>query len=319
MKYSKYTRSIMSGLLCALIVTLCPSRMNAQDMTTYYTVMHPEQFEIDWTGFYTSMTEKTEQVRKELPNKLDLAYGTDPKQKLDIYLPNETKATSAPVFLFLHGGGFREGDRAHYGAVAAPFAKHGIITAVASYRLTVDGFHYPDQPNDVKSAVKWLYENIAQYGGNPESIFVGGHSAGAILSADIGGNRGWMETMGIPENILKGIVPVSGPYDMRAEGRPGERDSYATTPELRTRASPILHVENPAPNAVVAVGSLEKYQESSEEFVAKLRAAGSQAQYLLLEGEDHKDTALEMVDESSTLFQAILRMIVQNDQTGKIQ
>ena len=61
-----------------------------------------------------------------------------------------------------------------------------MITAVASYRLTGSGAHYPDQPDDVKSTVKWLFENISQYGGNPENIYVGGHSAGAILSADIG-------------------------------------------------------------------------------------------------------------------------------------
>lgn len=313
MNHPKNTFSLLSGFMCVLTLALNLSEANAQDMSKYYTVMHPEKFEIDWAGFYESMSEKTAQVRKELPNHLDLSYGSNPKQKLDIYLPMGTKSNAAPVFLFLHGGGFREGDRAQYGAVAAPFAKHGIITAVASYRLTVDGFHYPDQPNDVKAAVKWLYENISQYDGDPNSIYVGGHSAGAILSADIGGNRDWMESMGLPKVILKGIVPVSGPYDMRAEGRPGERDAYATTPELRAQASPILHVENPAPNAVVAVGSLEKYQQSSQEFVAKLRANGANAQYVLLEGEDHKDTALEMVDENSTLFQAVLGMIKQNE------
>jgi acetyl esterase/lipase len=311
MKSFKSTFATHSGLLGILLLISSPTLVTAQDMSKYYTVTHPDEFEIDWTGFYNLMTEKTARIRNELPHHLNLPYGAHPKQKLDIYLPRGTDLSSAPVFLFLHGGGFREGDRAQYGAIAAPFAKHGIITAVASYRLTEDGFHYPDQPNDMKAAIKWIFENISQYGGDRESIYAGGHSAGAILSADIGGNRDWMEQMWLPKEILKGIVPVSGPYDLREGGRPGERSAYAPTPELLEQASPILHVNDPVPAAIVAVGSVEKYQQSSLEFVEKLQARGCRAEYLLLEGEDHKDTALSLANPESELFQAVLRMITR--------
>ena len=65
------------------------------------------------------------------------------------------------MLLFLHGGGFREGDRKQYGYVGEPFAKHGIITVVASYRLT-PGFTHPAQPDDTKAIVAWIHKNIAQ-------------------------------------------------------------------------------------------------------------------------------------------------------------
>jgi len=299
---------IAASIFSILLLILGLTEVNAQDMSKYYTVMHPDEFKIDWTGFYQLMNEKTAEIREELPHHLDLPYGTDPKQKLDIYLPKGTQISSAPVFLFLHGGGFREGDRAQYGAIAEPFAKNGIITVVASYRLTGDGFHYPDQPNDVRDAIKWLFENISQYGGDPELIYVGGHSAGAIITADIGGNRAWMEEAGLPKRILKGVVPVSGPYDLREAGKPGEQSSYAPTPHLREEASPILHIYDPAPVAIVAVGSEEKYQQTSLELVKALQAAGCKAQYLLLDG-DHKDTVLSMTKEGSALFQAVLDMI----------
>ena len=103
---------------------------NAQDMSQYYTVQNPDDFTIDWTGFYHRMNEHTARVRDEFPHHLDLAYGTDPKQVLDLYLP-AGEVSNAPVFLFLHGGGFREGDKAHYGSVAEPFVKAGVITVVA--------------------------------------------------------------------------------------------------------------------------------------------------------------------------------------------
>ena len=294
--------------MLAVLLTFFAAVTNAQDMSKYYTVMHPEDFTIDWTGFYKRNNEHTARVREHYPHHLDLAYGSDPKQVLDLYLP-EGEVSDAPVFLFLHGGGFREGDKAHYGSVAEPFVNRGVITAVASYRLTGSGAHYPDQPDDTKSTVKWLFENISQYGGNPENIYVGGHSAGAILSADIGVDRAWLVEMGMPREILKGIMPVSGPYDVRARGRPGEVYTYAPTPELREQASPILHVTDPVPVALVAVGSEEAYQESSMAFTETLKAAGVDVHYLLLDGQDHADTALSLANENSELFKQALGMI----------
>ena len=306
----RFGRSVFCSLAVLAVISFAVAvpQAGAQDISKYYTVMHPDEFEIDWKAFYETMSARTVDVRSRYPHHLDLAYGNDPKQKLDLYLP-EGKASGAPVFLFLHGGGFREGDRAQYGAVAKPFLDRGIICAVASYRLTGDGFHYPDQTNDTQSAIKWLYQNIGEHGGDPDSLYVGGHSAGAILSADVGVDRDWMREAGLPQSALKGIVPVSGPYDLREQGRAGERSAYAPTPELLERASPVLHVDDAVPEAIVAVGSLEGYQESSMELVERLEAAGSSATYLLLEGQDHKDTALSLADPDSELFKAVLRMI----------
>lgn len=295
--------------LIVVLLVLPTGALFAQDMSKYYTVQNPDDFTIDWTGFYHRMNEHTARIRDQFPHHLDLAYGSDPKQRLDLYLP-EGEVSNAPVFLFLHGGGFREGDRAHYGSVAEPFVTSGVVTAIASYRLTGSGAHYPDQPDDVKSTVKWLFENIKQYGGNPEALYVGGHSAGAILSADIGVDRAWLVEMGMPKEILKAIIPISGPYDVRARGRPGEVYTYAPTPELREQASPILHVNDPVPVALVAVGSEEGYQESSVAFTEALKAAGVDARYLLLEGEDHADTALSLANGDSELFRQALEMIL---------
>ena len=297
--------------LLALLLAFVAGAANSQDMSQYYTVQNPGDFTIDWTGFYHRMNERTAQVREQFPHHLDLAYGEDAKQRLDLYLP-EGEVADAPIFLFLHGGGFREGDRAHYGAVAEPFIKAGVITAVASYRLTGSGAHYPAQSNDVKSAVKWLYDNAGEHGGNPAALYVGGHSAGAILSADIGVDRGWLEEMGMPKGILKGIIPISGPYDVRERGRPGEVYTYAPTPELREQASPILHVNDPVPIALVAVGSEEKYQETSTAFTEALQAAGVDARYLLLDGQDHADTALALADGDSELFRQVLEIILED-------
>jgi acetyl esterase/lipase len=301
-----------SGLLLAATTSA-----HSQDASQYYTVQHPEQFKTDWTGFYRQADARTAAVRSELPHQLDLQYGENVKQRLDLYFP-AIKAATAPVFLFLHGGGFREGDRAQYGFVAKPFALSGIIVAVASYRLTGDGFRYPSQLEDAKLAVEWLYRSIKRYGGNPDRIFVGGHSSGAILAADIDVDRSWLERSGIPKHVLRGIAPVSGPYDLRTPGQPSAENvfwsGYVPTPELRAQASPILHIVDPAPAAVVAAGSTEdegydNYVASSKAFVAKLLAHGTHAQYLSLPGAAHKDTVLALGDEKSELSRAVIQMI----------
>ncbi|HEX2140507.1 MAG TPA: alpha/beta hydrolase [Woeseiaceae bacterium] len=276
----------------------------AQDASRYYTVMHPEEFEIDWGAFYEEAERRTANVREQLPHHLDLAYGEDPKQRLDLYLP-EGEVEGAPVFLFLHGGGFREGDRAQYGFVAEPFAARGIITAVASYRLTGDGHHYPAQPQDAKAAVEWLYRKVAQYGGDPEALYVGGHSAGAILAADLGVDRAWLEERGIPQSVLRGIAPISGSYDLR-----GAEREYTPTPKAEVSASPLLQIEAPVPAAVVAVGSVEeKYLASSRELVERLERAGASAELVVAEGEDHRDTVVSLGDADSRVFREILAMI----------
>jgi acetyl esterase/lipase len=297
----------------AALMCLAPLALpvQAQDASTYYTVQHPKDFKIDWAAVYRKAEAMTAETRAELPHFLDIPYGSNVKQRLDLYLPIK-KPKHAAVLLFLHGGGFREGDRAQYGFVARPYAAHGIITAVASYRLTGDGFKYPDQPEDARLALQWLYRNVAQYGGDPGRLYLAGHSAGAILSADLGVDTSWMQRYGIPTSALRGIAPVSGIYIMAVPDRPGELNVYASTAELAKRASPLLHVTAPVPAAVIAVGGAEnsgQFAETSQQLADKMKAAGVHATFLLLKGEDHKDTVLSFADEHSELFQDVLRMI----------
>jgi acetyl esterase/lipase len=278
----------------------------AQDWTTYYTVVHAKDFEIDWGKFYQTAEAKTMQVRKELRNQLDVPYGNDPKQRLDLYFPAK-QASNAPVLVFLHGGGFREGDRKQYGYVAEPFAKQGILTVVASYRLT-PAFSHPAQPDDAKAIVAWIYQNIARHGGNPNAIYVSGHSAGAILAADIGVDLAWMDAMKIPRSALRGIVPISGSYDLRG----AKRKEYLQTPEAEEKASALLHVNAPAPVAIVAYGSQEdRLKEPSAALVKAIQAKGSQAETLMLDGKDHAGAVWELSDANSALTKAMLAMIKQ--------
>ena len=222
-------------LLPIVVGLLLAAASTAQDRSKYYTNQHPEEFlPLDWIAFYDEIDASTAATRKEFPHHLDLAFGNDPKQKLDLYLPKE-KAEGAPTFLFLHGGGMREGDRAHYGYIARPFAANGIITAVASYRLASNGFQYPAQPEDAAAAVAWIHKHVEEYGGDPQRIYVGGHSAGALLAAYLGVQGAWRQKKGIPDGVLKGIAPVSAPYD----GEDAETEAEIATARVVRRAGEV--------------------------------------------------------------------------------
>jgi acetyl esterase/lipase len=281
--------------------------VGAQDKSKYYSVTHASEYKINWKAFYDTIDDMTTDVRQQLPHHLDIAYGSDPKQKLDIYLPKK-KPVGAPVFVYIHGGGFFEGDRLHYGYVAGPMANNGIITVVMSYRLTPQ-FRFPDQPQDVEQALAWVYHNIKSYGGNRNRIYIAGHSAGAILAAYVAVKTDWLARMSLPANLIKGSVPISARYDLRkaVSNRPSE---YTSTPESQEQASPILHIEHPPRRMIVARGGLEEaIDKPSQEFAEKLREKGSRVEVIVGDGLDHDGIAISLRDENAKLTQAILKII----------
>lgn len=280
--------------------------VSAQDISTYYTVMHPSEFAIDWKAAYLKGEELTAAARNELPNELSLPYGSDPKQRLDVYLPKD-KPTAAPVLIFLHGGGDREGDRAQYGYVARPFAKHGIITVVASYRLQ-PAFAWPAQRDDAQAVVAWVYRNIRSHGGDPNRIYLSGHSAGSQLTAILSYRDGWRHTMSLPNDVIKGAVLISS---LAAGPNAG-----VTDPALRAELDVLNNIKSPPLRNVMAVGSSELEgpkgvdgRKKADQLVANVRAEGSDVQFLMPKDMDHAEIVLSLNDEDSELTKAVLAMI----------
>ena len=276
-----------------------------QDFTTYYTVMHPDKFEINWEAFYRKFEHMTMQTRELLPHDLNIVYGDDPKQRLDVYFPT-TEPESAPVLVFLHGGGNREGDRLQYGYVAKLFAGHGIITVVASYRLQ-PAHAWPAQRDDAQAVLAWVYRNIGDMGGDPDRIFVSGHSAGSRLAAFLSYRANWLDQMSLPRDLIKGAALISGiPPVPSTEELPDAK--------MRAEANVLARVDNPPPRNLIVLGSLEAESaglllENSMKLADALRATEADVDFLVPEGYDHATIVLSLGDEESELFAAILGMI----------
>lgn len=144
----------------------------------------------------------------------DILYGNDKQRHLlDIHTPNPTPTAAVPVIMFFHGGGFVEGYKNSvgefiYGNVADYFARHGLLGVNCTYRLA-PGAPWPAGAEDVGAAVKWVRENIADYGGDPDKVFVIGHSAGAAHVAQFALHKDLQRADG---HGAAGVVLMSGTY-----------------------------------------------------------------------------------------------------------
>ncbi len=168
------------------------------------------------------------------------------KHRLDLYTPKSTKP--APVLMFIHGGGWQMGDRWQYALVGRRMAERGIACAVISYRLS-PGVKHPEHIRDCARAFAWLYRNVGKYGGDPERMFVSGHSAGGHLTALLALDPQWLEAEGVPAGAVRGAVPISGVLDVPPPGKGPKvtynmyRNAFGMKPEVRRAANPLNHLE----------------------------------------------------------------------------
>src|SRR5262249_162151 len=151
----------------------------------------------------------------------DIAYfegeGADPaKHKLDLYLPRGQK--DFPVLFFIHGGTWSSGDRKLYAPLGETFAKNGVGVVIISYRLSPKVQH-PAHIEDVAKAFAWTVNNIGKHGGNPEQIFVSGHSAGGHLSALLATDDTYLKAEKLTVGNIKGVLALSGVYTVVPVGK----------------------------------------------------------------------------------------------------
>jgi len=165
---------------------------------------------------------------------LDVAYGSGPLQKLDIYLPAKG-GRDLPLLLYLHGGGFTHGYKEWMGLSAPPIVAAPAVFVSVSYQLA-PGDQHPVHLRDCLRALAWIHGHAADLGASADRIFVGGHSAGAILAAHMALRGDLYADYGLPTDAIKGCFPTSGTYDMRELEDYGEEPSPSDGPHDRQTA-----------------------------------------------------------------------------------
>jgi len=178
------------------------------------------------------------------PCVLDVAYGDDYWQKLDIYLPpgpSADRGRGLPVFVCIHGGGWTHGYKEWMGFMAPPLVSLPAVFVSISYRLA-PAVRYPAPLDDCLAALAWIHANIARHGGDPGRIVVGGHSAGAHLASLVALRRDLYGPHGLPADVVKACFPFSGVYDFTDEGAAATGSALLGDGAMRREASPLFHV-----------------------------------------------------------------------------
>ncbi len=188
-----------------------------------------------------------------ITEKLDIPYASASElEKLDVFAP--PKARDCPVVIFVHGGGWIIGDKnllGLYRSVGRFLARHGLVGVLINYQLS-PAVKYPEHVKDVARAFAWTRRHIAEYGGDPNRIFLAGHSAGAHLVALLATDSSYLKDPKLKltaqdRSAIRGVIAVSGVYRI-----PGPEEFREM---IREMADALLEItgKNPVVTALLPV------------------------------------------------------------------
>ncbi|MBS0211535.1 MAG: alpha/beta hydrolase [Planctomycetes bacterium] len=219
------------------------------------------------------------------------SYGQDSKQSLNVYVPAKAPASgSLPVLVWVHGGGWRNGDKDNRSgkALCQAWADQGTVAVGLDYRLT-PAVKHPAHVEDVAAGVAWVHTNIATHGGDPRRVFLLGHSAGAHLVALVATAPQFLQAHDLaPSDALAGVMPIdTASYDLTATRAPIVRkmisDAFGDNQPTLVEASPLLQVrKHPAGCPAFIIATVKQRPEAVEESES-LRAALPKAELIVVD------------------------------------
>ncbi|KAE9647934.1 alpha/beta hydrolase [Pseudomonas sp. PB103] len=216
-----------------------------------------------------------------------IAYGDDPRQKLDVYVPRHP-LKGAPVVVFFYGGSWNSGDRGDYTFVGEALASRGIVAVLADYRLYPQ-VRYPLFLEDGARAVAWTKAHISEYSGNPQRLYLMGHSSGAYNASMLALDTNLLGAVGMSPKDLSGWIGLAGPYDFLPIENPDVRPVFFW-PDSPAQSQPINHVSRGAPPALLIAASKDNLVNPTRNtggLASKLRKASVPVQDLYYSRPSH--------------------------------
>ncbi|WP_286719654.1 alpha/beta hydrolase [Devosia sp. 63-57] len=221
-----------------------------------------------------------------------IAYADGTRHKLDVYAP-EQRGAPAPVVFFIYGGGWNRGERSDYQFVGRALASRGFVTVIADYRL-VPEVVYPGFLEDSANALRWVQDNIANYGGDPNRLFLAGHSAGAYNAVMLALDPSFLKEYGVTMPIL-GVAALSGPYDFYPFEYDEVRTTFGSAPNPQG-TQPINLITADSPPMYLATGTTDPIvrMQNTERFADRLRAQGVWVTTQYYDGFGHMEPVIAM-------------------------
>jgi arylformamidase len=257
------------------------------------------------TGRYVT---NSEAVRARIGAPKRFSYGSTPIEGFDLYA---TTKSNAPVQVFVHGGAWRAGLARDYATPAEMFVNAGAHFAVLDFNNVIETKgDLMTMAKQVRSAVAWICKNAASFGGDPNRVFVSGHSsgghlAGVVLVTD------WKGEFGLPSDAVKGGVCCSGMFDLKPV-RLSKRSEYVTfTDEVEQALSTQRHLDRLNCPVALCYGTLEtpEFQRQSRDFAAAVKAAGKPVSLHVGQGYNHFEMNETLASPYGVFGRAVLEQM----------
>lgn len=248
--------------------------------------------------------ETSEKVRSAISNRKTFDYGPTLMERLTVY---PAAQPGSPVLLFVHGGYWRMGIGDDFDFIATGPIKSGFTVVIVTYALAPH-VGIPEIARQVRSSISWTAKNISSLNGDPEKIFIAGHSAGAHLVA-MAASTHWAD-YGLKTDTIKGILAISGLYDLEPITQTFIQPAIRITPEQVLNSSPIRLIRRSAIPLTVSWGALEtaEFKSQSAEYLAAWTKAGNTGNSLIVAGTDHFTILKQFETAEGQLTQALIAL-----------
>ncbi|OXC75104.1 alpha/beta hydrolase [Caballeronia sordidicola] len=216
----------------------------------------------------------------------DIAYGSDRRQVLDVYVPAAASPEPRPVVVFFYGGSWQNGDRGNYLFVAQALTSRGYVAVLPDYR-TYPETAFPGFVNDAAAATRWTRDHAHEFGGDPSRLFVMGHSAGAHLAALIATDPRYLASQSMSKADLRGVIGLAGPYDFLPIVDRTLLDVFPAA--TRAESQPINYVTGHEPPMFLAAGTDDTVVDpgNTDRLAAMLRKHGDSVEVRHYDGFSH--------------------------------
>jgi acetyl esterase/lipase len=220
-----------------------------------------------------SMAVAQAEVTRDIDYLPGSAYENN-RDLLDIHMPEG--ADNVPVVVYFHGGALSAGSKEYGDGVAESAVARGIGFVSANYRLSPDVMH-PAHVEDAAAATAWVIRNIDQYGGDPNNVYVSGHSAGAYLAALLAVDATHLDNQGIDPSRLQGSIPISPFLYVEETAAVRPKNVWGTVPSAWLDASVTHHVKADQGRILLiyADGDADWRKKQILRFEAAMQAAGN--------------------------------------------
>jgi acetyl esterase/lipase len=240
----------------------------------------------------------------------------DPKNLLDVYYEKNMQAK--PVVVYIHGGAWSQGDKLLFVNLGETLVSMGCVGVIINYRLSPAVTH-PTHVEDCAAAIDWVRRNIVKYGGNPDNIFLCGHSAGAHLVALLALDSKYLQQYASTPGFINGVIALAGVYRLYKIGSqpvpPFFADifsiAFGDDMETRQDASPVNHIRKDAPPFLVMFGENENrfMKRQSIDFFEELVDKGADGEIREIPQLDHVSIVTDIWEKDSELAEIIENFI----------